>query len=68
MIRMTGGTNSVATMRPNTTFFPRKLMRAKGYAASAAVQTTRIECDVAAIMLLRNHRSTGVPAALRIES
>ena len=67
MTRMTGGMKSVPMMRPNTTFLPRKLMRANGYAASAAVATTSAALAVADTMLLTNHRGTGVPSALRID-
>src|SRR4051812_1718959 len=66
MIRMTGGTKSVAMMTPKTIFFPRNSMRASGYAAIAAVATTSAALQAAAIMLLANHRSTGVPSALKI--
>ncbi len=43
-------------------------MRASAYAASAAVATTSAALASAAIMLLRNQRSTGVPWALKIDS
>src|SRR3954465_10235376 len=61
MMRMTGGTNSVATIRPKTTLRPRNCTRASGWAAMAGVATTSAALAAAAIMLLANHRSTGVP-------
>src|SRR4051794_8968021 len=63
---MTGGTNSVAMMAPKTIFLPLNSMRASGYAAMAAVATTRAEFAAAAIMLFANQRSTGVPEAPRM--
>src|SRR4051794_5534458 len=66
MIRMTGGTKSVAMMTPKTILLPRNSIRARGYAAIAAVATTSAALQAAAIMLFANHRSTGVPSALKI--
>src|SRR3954465_12755201 len=67
MMRMTGGTKSVAMMTPNTIFFPRNSILANGYAPIAAGATTSAALQAAGIMLFANHRSTGVPSALRIE-
>src|SRR3954451_19197743 len=66
MMRMTGGTKSVAMMTANTIFFPRNSIRASGYAAIAAVATTSAALQAAAIMLFANQRSTGVPSASRM--
>src|SRR5829696_491839 len=60
MIRMTAGTNSVATIVPKINLLPRKLIRASAYAASVAVATISSSCVVAASTLLKNQRSTGV--------
>ena len=82
MIRMTGGTSSVATMIAKTAFLPRKFIRASGYAASdetteagfqihqslVAVVTTITAWSSAAIMLFANHRSTGVLDELKISA
>src|SRR5215207_954845 len=62
MIRMTAGTNSVATIVPKIRRLPTKSIRASAYAANAAVATTSSACPVAASTLLRNQRSTGVSA------
>src|SRR4051794_1179191 len=64
---MTGGTNRVAMISPNTTFFPAKSIRARAYAASEDVTTTRSAFELAAIMEFANHRNTGVSVACRID-
>src|SRR5829696_4360675 len=57
---MIGGTNSVATMPANTSRLPRNSIRARAYAAGAAVSSTSSALPSAAIIELKNQRMTGV--------